>query len=92
MSAQRRGGSARVDAARLDRELALRGLSARELAAAAGLHESAISRARHGRVQYATLRAIAIALMTFPILEGTELLVTQPERELEPGEALAVPA
>ena len=96
MSTQRRGGSARIDTARLDRELALRGVSARQLAARAverghSIDETAISRARRAPVRYATLRAIAIALMTFPLLEGTELIVTQKERELD-AEALAVPA
>lgn len=91
MSAQRRVGSAvRIDNERLDYELVRRGISASELAEAAGLHLSALSRARTHRLNHSTLRKIAGALLMFPPIEGAEMVVTAPpSRELEPVEKLA---
>ena len=60
-----------LDRQRLDRELALRGLTARELAALAGVGEATISRARNGRtVTPATMRKLAVALTSVPVVTG----------------------
>ncbi len=67
----------RLDHARLDYELARRGISAAELSAASGVHEVVLSRARHGAsIREATFRRIVTALLAIPPLEGAaELLV-----------------
>jgi transcriptional regulator with XRE-family HTH domain len=68
----------RLDRDRLDFELGVRGLTARDLSAAIGLSEVAISRARCGHpVTPRTLRRIAAGLTSIPQLDGAaELLVT----------------
>lgn len=74
----RRAG-ARLDADRLDRELALRALTARRFAQIASLHEVTLSRARHGHpVKESTLRRIAAALLQIPPLAGSEQLLVGP--------------
>lgn len=79
MSAERRSGT-RLNADRLDRFLALRGLNARQFATIAGVHEVTLSRARHGhRVTESTLRKIAAALQRVEPLPGLDALLNQIE-------------
>src|SRR5260370_22427832 len=66
---QTRGGgpvsSSRLNRARLDRELACRGWTATDLAAASGISPATISAARRGRaLNHKTLQRIADALIT----------------------------
>jgi transcriptional regulator with XRE-family HTH domain len=68
--------SVRINAARLDYELARRGWSATDLARAAGCSASTISGLRRGRpVNHETLRKIAAALDAAPIAPGIDLLL-----------------
>ena len=68
--------SSRLNRARLDRELASRGWTAGDLAAATGISPATISAARHGRpVTHSTLRRIADALMKAPAVPHLELLL-----------------
>jgi transcriptional regulator with XRE-family HTH domain len=76
---------ARIQPARLDRELARRGWSATDLAKASGCSPSTISGARRGRtVTNETLRKIAEALLNAPIVPGVDGLL-----EPENGEVVA---
>jgi hypothetical protein len=71
----------KLDAARLDYELSIRGLSSRAFAERGGLLEVTLSRARHGKpVAEATLRRITEALVAIPVLAGAELIVAVPEK------------
>ena len=74
-----------IDPDRLARELAVRGLTARDLARAAGVPEHTISQARHGhrRLRPATLRKLVDALVATPLIDGVELLVADAERPAE---------
>ena len=58
---QLRNQGIRLNAASLDRQLALRGLTARQLAHISGVSETAISQARNGRrrINERTLRKLA---------------------------------
>jgi transcriptional regulator with XRE-family HTH domain len=77
---------ARISPARIDRELARRGWSATDLARASGCSPSTISGARRGRqVTNETLRKIADALLSAPVVAGVDAL-------LEPGEDTPVDA
>jgi DNA-binding Xre family transcriptional regulator len=68
--------SSRLNASRLDRELACRGWTANDLAAAARISPATISAARRGRpVNHRTLRKIADALIKVPIVSGVEALL-----------------
>jgi len=70
-SAPRPRAGVRLDRAKLDYELARRGITARQLAARIGVSEVALSRARHGRcVRETTLRRIADGLRAIPELDG----------------------
>lgn len=61
----------RIDVDRLDRELACRGLSAEDLAVAAGVSPATVSAARHGRrISAPTLRKLALALSRAPVIPG----------------------
>jgi hypothetical protein len=74
---ERRG--IRIDAALLDYELARRGLTARRLAALAGINEVMISRARHGgKVRESTFIKLTLALASVPVLLGADALVAAP--------------
>ncbi|MGH8305916.1 MAG: helix-turn-helix domain-containing protein [Steroidobacteraceae bacterium] len=65
---------------RFDHELALHGVTSRRLSQLTGLHETTISRARHGRpITTATLRRIATALRKLPLLDGADLILFTPE-------------
>lgn len=67
--------AAPINRGRLDRELVARGLTARDLARAAGVSEVTLSKARNGaRIKASTLRRLATAMAAFPILPGHELL------------------
>ena len=77
---------ARISPARIDRELARRGWSATDLARASGCSPSTISSARRGRQgTNETLRKIADALLSAPVVPGVDAL-------LEPGEHTMVDA
>lgn len=74
----RRSG-VRLDAAKLDHELALRGVTARRLAEVAGVPEVTLSRARHGRpVTESTLRRITTGLLSIPLMLGADLVLAAP--------------
>ena len=65
----------------LRRELALRGMTQAELAAAAGVTAATISHCLAGRsVNYLTLRKLARAMTVTPVLAGAQTLVG-PQRE-----------
>ena len=68
--------SARLSRSRLDRELACRGWTASDLAAATGISPATISAARHGRpLNHKTLHRIADALVKAPMVAGVEDLL-----------------
>ncbi len=68
-----------LDRNRLDHELARRGITAKDLAAAIGVPESTISQAHHGRlVRTATLRHLAEGLAKFPVIAEVEHLLADP--------------
>jgi transcriptional regulator with XRE-family HTH domain len=70
---------ARISPTRIDRELARRGWSATDLARASGCSASTISGARRGRqVTNETLRKIADALLSAPVVPGVDALL-EPE-------------
>jgi transcriptional regulator with XRE-family HTH domain len=70
---------ARISPTRIDRELARRGWSATDLARASGCSPSTISGARRGRqVTNETLRKIADALLSAPVVPGVDVLL-EPE-------------
>lgn len=70
-----------VDPARLTFELGQRSITAQALAERAGIPEASLSRIRHGHgVSARTLRALADALLSFPVHEGAKLLVAPPDR------------
>jgi DNA-binding Xre family transcriptional regulator len=70
------GVGVRVNQARLDVELARRGLTASALAKAAGLSEATLSHARTGRpVRPLTLTRIAATLARIPTILGIDDLV-----------------
>lgn len=67
--------AAPINRERLDREMVARGVDGRTLARAAKLSEVSFSKLRNGRpVRSSTLRRVAEALATFPVLPGSELL------------------
>src|SRR5258708_5687061 len=71
----RRAG-VKLDAAKLDQQLARRGVTAVQLAAISGVHETVISRARHGRaLSERNLKRLATGLLAIPIIDGAELLL-----------------
>jgi transcriptional regulator with XRE-family HTH domain len=66
----------RLDAARLERELARRGWNATDLAKASGCSPATISGARRGRaVTSSTLSKIAEALRLAPVVPGVDELL-----------------
>lgn len=81
METASRRSSVGVDAGRLSFELARRGITAEALAGRAGIPPASLSRIRHGHgVSARTLRALADALLSFPIHAGADLLVSAPDR------------
>jgi transcriptional regulator with XRE-family HTH domain len=67
----------KLDAGALDRQLALRGLTARRLAEISGVPENTISQARRGhrRMSERTLRKLTQGLLACPLLIGAELVI-----------------
>ncbi len=69
----------RLDPAKLDFELARRGITARQLAAQIGVSEVALSHARTGHcIREGTLRRIADGLRAIPQLDGADDLLAEP--------------
>jgi hypothetical protein len=80
-SGNRRDG-VKLDAARLDCELARRAITGRELCKQAGIPEATLSRARHGGLmREATLRKVSEALIRSPIALGVDLILAEPEEK-----------
>ncbi len=72
--------SSRLNRARLDHELACRGWTASDLAAASGISPTTISKARNGRpVKNKTLQRIADTLLKAPTVAGVEALMEHAE-------------
>jgi Cro/C1-type HTH DNA-binding domain len=68
-----------LDIARLDYQLALRGLRAVDLARLSGVPEATLSHARYGRpVREGTLARIARVLNENPILAGRDSIIAAP--------------
>ena len=77
---ERRAG-VRIDADRLDYELARRGINSRQFAELSGVNETTLSRARHGyRVRESTLRRIVATMLKIPPMAGAELLLSDPHK------------
>ena len=77
---ERRAG-VRIDADRLDYELARRGINPRQFAGLSGVNEATLSRARHGyRVRESTLRRMVAAMLKIPPMAGAELLLSEPQK------------
>ena len=77
---ERRAG-VRIDADRLDYELAHRGINPRQFAELSGINEATLSRARHGyRVRESTLRRMVAAMLKIPPMAGAELLLSEPQK------------
>jgi transcriptional regulator with XRE-family HTH domain len=83
MDAPPRNQGIRLNAASLDRQLALRGINARQLAHISGVSETAISQARNGRrrINETTLRKLTQALLACPLMLGAELIIGSGEAE-----------
>jgi transcriptional regulator with XRE-family HTH domain len=77
MDTQPRHQGIRFDAGALDRQLALRGISARQLATLSGVPENTISQARRGhrRISEKTLRKLTAGLLSCPLMLGAELII-----------------
>ena len=74
----------RIDGEQLKRQLALRGLTGRQLAKAAGVTEITVYRGCGGsRLAPSTLRKLVEALSAIPPMEGAELLVAGATGELD---------
>jgi hypothetical protein len=92
-SKPRRRSGPKLDAERLDFEMARRAISARQLAARAHVHEISLSYARGGRpVTPQTLMRLAKALLTFPVQPGTDLLLLEPTTRTSTPPAAAAPS
>ena len=77
---ERRAG-VRIDADRLDYELARRGINPRQFAELSGVNEATLSRVRHGyRVRESTLRRMVAAMLKIPPIAGAELLLSEPQK------------
>jgi len=76
-----------IDRAQIDHQLAIRAITARQLVRKAKVAEATFSRARNGhRLHERTLRKLTEALLSFPIVEGTDLFVAAPEPRRGRGE------
>lgn len=76
-----RRSSVGVDADRLTFELARRGITAEMLAGRAGIPPASLSRIRHGHGCSArTMRALADALLSYPVHAGADALIARPDR------------
>ncbi len=79
---------ARLSDERLDYELQRRGLTARQFARIAKVHEVTLSRARQGHpINENTLRRITAALLEIPLMPGADLLITGPDKKTVDGGA-----
>jgi hypothetical protein len=77
----RRAG-VRIDPAKLDHELACRGITAREFSQRSRVPEAMISRARHGaRISEGTLRRLTGGLLQIPLMPGSDMLISAPEKK-----------
>ena len=81
MDAPPRHQGIRLSPEALAHQLALRGLTARQLAQISGVSENAISQARRGhrRISERTLRRLTTALLGVPLMVGAELIIGEPE-------------
>jgi hypothetical protein len=83
VSAIPRRAGARLDAGKLDFELSRRAVTSRRLAEVSGVHETVISRARHGGViSERNLQRLVTALLAIPVVVGADLLLLQPGEKL----------
>jgi len=79
----------RLDATRFRRELARRGISAGTVAKAAGIAPNTVSRCLTGQaISIHTLRSIAKALHSLPVLEGVDELLVVGTNESATGSRL----
>jgi transcriptional regulator with XRE-family HTH domain len=84
-SLARRSGI-KLDTARIDYEIARRGINQQTLAACAGLPPMTVSRARRGHpISEGTLRRIAEALAKIPLQLGADSLIAEPENKVAAG-------
>jgi len=69
-----------IDADRLRYEMALRGMTAGELARLASVNKNTVSRALSGRsISGRTLRDLTRALLAYPPLRMADVLLTKPQ-------------
>jgi transcriptional regulator with XRE-family HTH domain len=69
-----------INADRLRYEMAIRGITAGELARLAGVNKNTITRALTGRpVSRRTLRELSRALLTYPTLRMADVLLEKPQ-------------
>ena len=77
---QPRGPDVIINADRLRYEMAIRGMTAGELARLAGVNKNTINRALTGRsVSRRTLRELSRALLTYPALRMADVLLDKPQ-------------
>ncbi len=76
-----RYGGIQLDRARLEYELARRGLRWVDLARESGLTAMTLSHARHRPVTQATLEKITAALLRLPVIEGADLILSEPGKK-----------
>ncbi len=76
----------RLDDAQLTRQLWIRGITARQLAEAAGVSEVILSRARHGQpITARTFQKLTAALVSIPTVKGADLVLAAPEGAAPPA-------
>lgn len=87
MEPKRKAGPGIVlDAARLDHQLGLRGITHKRLCALSGVAEPTLSRALHGRgISPTTLRRLTETLLSIPLVVGADLLIAVPGTEPVPA-------
>lgn len=79
---------ASLDERRFAFELARRGITAQQLAERAGMTEQALSRVRHHpTITARMLLRLAVAIESFPVLPGVDMLLAQPTDPRERGRA-----
>ncbi len=90
MGSTRRDG-VKLDAARLDYELARRAMTGRELCKRAGIPEATLSRGRNGGLmRESTLRKVSEAIARSPLVLGADLLLAAPETKATNGKQPSV--
>lgn len=77
METKRKAGPGIIlDAARLDHQLGLRGVSHRRLCELSGVPQPTLSRALHGRpISPTTFRRLTTTLLEIPLMVGADLLL-----------------